>query len=985
MSANHLLYPKKFGVGITTTLFMTKTFTKISVAIAFVAISLGVFGFMTNTNLFISDVSAQTTCGDCGGTGGGGTGGGGTGGGSTSNPPVCNISLSAKTANIGDNFTLTWNGSPSNATFEINNYPVADKGSADYKFPAGYSSIRYVMTGVNGDGNCVKEVVIKRVTAPVAPTCDIVASVSQVAIDGKYRITWTGTPANGIFKINGEGVPATGSHTYTFVGPNTETFTFTGETSGGTCSDTVTVTKKPDTVVQPTCDITANVTSVAVGGRYTISWTGTPASAVFKINGDTVAAVGSHTYTFVGPNTETFTFTGANGDKTCTDTVVITKSTDVPPPTCELLSSKSRIVLGSSARLTWTATNAVGTATINPGAFTVFPNNSSAFRDVTPTTDTTYTMTVRNSAGVTATCSETIRVVPPTSASCDTFNAEPSTINRGQKAVLSWTTTNATNVSINNAVGTNLAADDSTEVAPLETTTYILTASKTGSTDYCERTVTVIQPTVFSCENNVNYFRASDTSIDEGDSTTLSWTTSGVSSLSITNLSSTALTGSESVSPRSDTTYTMTIRSASGATDQCEVSIDVDEDDGGSSSSSPRCDLDLSDESISRGDRVTLTWDTSYATDVIIKDNHGQTILDSDDTDDRDGEISLRPEQDTTYTLIAERGSSDRTCTVSVDVKDSITVLETRNQTPIVTGISLTQLPYTGFEAGPFLTMVFYGLLLLWALYLTYVLVIRRNSIGGVALASATPVVSTPSTPADVATSAHPAMPAATMNTPRFVSAESVAAVAPIMGYAQAAAHRDEAYDVAATKVEDAAHLERVLFSSEAMRHFIDTTTESTRMSVLATVLSQAKASYPSEDGWVVLNLERMSKMNVAAPTVAEVAPAISIFTPATVTAGNSSLAEAIVTGNIVAAYQLIGNRPMVALAEAAAELDTLYRAKQGAAVTLSQLLQTKGAEYSLEQVKAAIAALTSALDGTYTDENEAVKMAILKAIKAVN
>ncbi|WP_181728907.1 hypothetical protein, partial [Streptococcus suis] len=109
--------------------------------------------------------SAQTTggggtgcsgCG-CGGTGGntgGGSIGGGGGGGSTPTPPVCTISLSATTVNIGDRFTLTWNGTPSDATFEINNAPVADSGSAEYIFPSGFSSIRYVMTGANAGGTC---------------------------------------------------------------------------------------------------------------------------------------------------------------------------------------------------------------------------------------------------------------------------------------------------------------------------------------------------------------------------------------------------------------------------------------------------------------------------------------------------------------------------------------------------------------------------------------------------------------------------------------------------------------------------------------------------------------------------------------------------------------------------------------------------------------------------------------------------------------
>jgi hypothetical protein len=114
--------------------------------------------------------------------------------------------------------------------------------------------------------------------------------------------------------------------------------------------------------------------------------------------------------------------------------------------------------------------------------------------------------------------------------------------------------------------------------------------------------------------------------------------------------------------------------------------------------------------------------------------------------------------------------------------------------------------------------------------------------------------------------------------------------------------------------------------------------------------------------------------------TVSETPP----FIPATVPEGTGSLAEAIVTGNIVAAYQMIGKRPMFALADASADLDTLYRQRRGGTEKVSDLLIKESEELSDEQIKNMIAALTGALDGTYNDEASAVKMAIMKAVKEV-
>jgi hypothetical protein len=150
-------------------------------------------------------------------------------------------------------------------------------------------------------------------------------------------------------------------------------------------------------------------------------------------------------------------------------------------------------------------------------------------------------------------------------------------------------------------------------------------------------------------------------------------------------------------------------------------------------------------------------------------------------------------------------------------------------------------------------------------------------------------------------------------------------------------------------------------------------------------VIAKARVSFPSEDGWVVLNLIRMEQLleevnaeqdELIADEEVDIAPVV-----APTTAG--SLAEAIVTSNVVAAYEMIAHRPMIALADAASDLDALYRFRKGEQSDISEMLKAESVRLSSEQLQAAIQALTSALDGTYTDEESAVKMAIMKAVKA--
>lgn len=147
-----------------------------------------------------------------------------------------------------------------------------------------------------------------------------------------------------------------------------------------------------------------------------------------------------------------------------------------------------------------------------------------------------------------------------------------------------------------------------------------------------------------------------------------------------------------------------------------------------------RCDLEVSDDRIDRGEEVELTWETSNATEVRIEDDHGNVLVDTDDFLNRDkkdwydGEIALKPTRDTTYTLIAERGSSDRECEVEVEVEregnDVVVVSEYREQfpvpTPVVAGVHMAQVPYTGVDVDVYFGKLFAVVATAWVLLAGY-------------------------------------------------------------------------------------------------------------------------------------------------------------------------------------------------------------------------------------------------------------------------
>jgi len=82
---------------------------------------------------------------------------------------------------------------------------------------------------------------------------------------------------------------------------------------------------------------------------------------------------------------------------------------------------------------------------------------------------------------------------PPPAAPTASLTANPSTIEKGQSTTLTWETQNATDVSIDNSIGT-VQPSGSQSVSPTDSATYHLTAKGAGGTQEATARVTVTQP-----------------------------------------------------------------------------------------------------------------------------------------------------------------------------------------------------------------------------------------------------------------------------------------------------------------------------------------------------------------------------------------------------------------------------------------------------------------------------------------------------------
>ena len=144
------------------------------------------------------------------------------------------------------------------------------------------------------------------------------------------------------------------------------------------------------------------------------------------------------------------------------------------------------------------------------------------------------------------------------------FTADPTSINSGTSSKLSWTAVGAASIAITPGTFTSTSASGSVSVSPTAKTTYTLTATNAAGSVTSKLTVTVNA----ASKPAISSFTASPTGVTSGSSSTLSWTTTGATSLAIApgTFTFTSASGSTSVSPTATTTYTLTATNAAGST-----------------------------------------------------------------------------------------------------------------------------------------------------------------------------------------------------------------------------------------------------------------------------------------------------------------------------------------------------------------------------------------------------------------------------------
>jgi phospholipase C len=307
--------------------------------------------------------------------------------------------------------------------------------------------------------------------------------------------------------------------------------------------------------------------NIVQGQTATISWQVTKATS-FSISpsvlpaGQTYPMTGSATVTPSQTTTYTATATDANGLSTST-TVTVTVAAAGSTPTISLSISPAVVASGQAATVTWQSTNATSVS-ITPSVLgddqTSLELSGSA--QVVVSAPTTYTATATGAGGATAKTTAKVDILNVT------LTATPATVAAGQSATLSWNSTNASSLSIDQGIGTVTAPSGSITVNPAATTTYTITATNGTATATAQATVNAPLSVTLT---------ASPANITPGQQSTLSWKSRGASTLTIDNGVGTVTgpAGTVAVSPSQTTTYTITATDSGGHSTTASTTVTV--------------------------------------------------------------------------------------------------------------------------------------------------------------------------------------------------------------------------------------------------------------------------------------------------------------------------------------------------------------------------------------------------------------------------
>ena len=558
--------------------------------------------------------------------------------------PTFNGSFTPGTVNVGDTGTLNWSGT-NLATLKLVNtalginqtYTNQTTGTLTITAPNNVSTQLVTYTATSSTNNVVTGT-IPLIIQQVVIIPSVTGSFDVIAPLPNQTTTLTFVPVNAV-SVMLNSTPLAITDSYTVTSGTSYTKSVTAPSTPGTYTVSMTATSSSGdnrsataaftvAAIVPTISASFDVTSPHPNDLTVLSWTATNASTItiqstqLNLN---LSFTTSDKFSVVAPaplQQYSVTVTATSATNTTVSTVATFTVTQVPViPTVTGSFSPATVNPGQSTVLTWNTTDASSmdiTGDVTSKSLTgLLAVVVSPYAGIGKKT-TSYTATSTTGNKVTGTWVYEIVAVPPVIPSV-TGSFSPSTVEVNKPTTFTWSSTNATTIEFTGAINSTTTQPNGDQIiTPTQIgtqTVYYKATNITNSvvTGTLSGMFTVIVTAVVVPITPSVTGSFSPSPVEAGKPTTFTWSSTDASSLLLSGaVSSTALSGTQSITPTQAGTQTVsyTATSSTNTVATGAVSLTVN----AATPITPTVSGSFSPASITLGQTTTLTWSSTNAT-----------------------------------------------------------------------------------------------------------------------------------------------------------------------------------------------------------------------------------------------------------------------------------------------------------------------------------------------------------------------------------
>ena len=450
------------------------------------------------------------------------------------NYPSLSFYSSAYGIDLGNPVTLRWYSSCADEV--IMNQGIGELGpNGSLTVTPDVLPVTYTITTTNERGPVTRSVRLYQ----IAPRGTLTANPTIMKVGDSTTLSWISSRAYSCSISPDIGpVALNGSMTITPTKPTTYRLITQG--FGGTHNSYASVG-----FVYPMADLKSSALTIDQGETVKLTWIYANAISCNINQGIGEVELGGER-TVAPTNTTTYTMTATGPGGMVRDSLTINVIPSDQPPITTLAVNPSIVMRGDSTVLSWESSY-TDSLTIEPDIGSVANTGSLT---LSPEETTTYTATATGSGGTIITRSVVTVMQQQPSL---TLSVDPASIIPGESTVLSWSSSNVDTITFDQGIG-EVSPQGSLAVTPGATTLYTATATGQGGTVSKNIAVNVSYPAP------VVNFTASPTAIQQGQSTTLSWSTENSESVTIRpGIGEVNVNGSIEVTPTEDKTYIISV------------------------------------------------------------------------------------------------------------------------------------------------------------------------------------------------------------------------------------------------------------------------------------------------------------------------------------------------------------------------------------------------------------------------------------------